>query len=187
MRSASFFRTRVSGAGFSPARLVTAWLPQAWLSLGAALLASVFVAGCGSAPAKPIATKGQIVASAEVNPNTSGRASPVHVRIFQLKEDGAFMGADFWALVDKEQETLAASLVQRLEFDLSPGESKDFELKIDPEARVLAVMAEYADYRNAQWRAVAQAPNKSLLDLVKKKNRVAFHIEKSKVSIVVGD
>jgi len=156
-------------------------------ALGLTLLATLLVAGCGSTPPKPMATKGQIVASADVNPNSSGRASPVHVRIFQLKEDGAFLGADFWALVDKEQETLAASLVQRQEFDLSPGETRDFELKIDPAARVLAVMAEYADYRNAQWRAVAQAPNKSLLDLVKKKSRVGFNIDKSKVSIAVGD
>ena len=150
------------------------------------LLAAVLAAGCGSAPAKPAAARAKISASADVNPNSEGRASPVHVRIFQLKEDGAFMGADFWALVDKEQETLGASLVQRLEYDLTPGESKDFELKIDPAARVLGVMAEFNDYRNAQWRVVSQAPNKSLLDMVKK-DRVTFSIEKNKVSIVVGD
>lgn len=157
-----------------------------WVSWSLIAFASLVAAGCGSAPPKPAVAKAQIVASADVNPNQEGRASPVHVRIFQLKEDGAFMGSDFWALVDKEQETLAASLVQRLEFDLSPGESKEFELKIAPEARVLAVMAEYADYRNAQWRVIAQAPNKSLLDLVKK-DRVSFGVEKNKVSITVGD
>ena len=143
-------------------------------------------AGCGSTPAKPIVAKAKISAAADVNPNSEGRPSPVHVRIFQLKEDGAFMGADFWALVDKEQGTLGASLVQRLEYDLSPGETREFELKIAPEARVLAVMAEYADYRNAQWRVVAQAPDKSLLDLIKK-DRVSFTLAKSKASIVVGD
>jgi type VI secretion system protein VasD len=157
-----------------------------WISWSLIAVAVLVTAGCGSAPPKPAVAKAQIVASADVNPNQDGRASPVHVRIFQLKEDGAFMGSDFWALVDKEQETLAASVVQRLEFDLSPGESKEFELKIAPEARVLAVMAEYADYRNAQWRVIAQAPNKSLLDLVKK-DRVSFGVEKNKVSITVGD
>lgn len=172
---------------FLQARLMPVRAVSGRMALGATLLAALLIAGCGATPPKPMATKGQLVASADVNPNSSGRASPVHVRIFQLKEDGAFLGADFWALVDKEQETLAASLVQRQEFDLSPGETKDFELKIDPEARVLAVMAEYADYRNAQWRAVAQAPNKSLLDLVKKKSRVGFNIDQSKVSIAVGD
>lgn len=157
------------------------WIPWSLIAIGA-----LVGAGCGSAPPKPAVAKAQITASADVNPNQDGRASPVHVRIFQLKEDGAFMGADFWALVDKEQETLAASVVQRLEFDLSPGESKEFELKISPEARVLGVMAEYADYRNAQWRVVVQAPNKSLLDLVKK-DRVSFGVDKNKVSITVGD
>lgn len=157
-----------------------------WLSWSLIAIAAFISAGCGSAPPKPAVAKAQISASADVNPNQEGRASPVHVRIFQLKEDGAFAGADFWALVDKEQETLAASLVQRLEFDLSPGETKEFELKISPEARVLGVMAEYADYRNAEWRVVAQAPNKSLLDLVKK-DRVSFDVAKNKVSITVGD
>ena len=76
--------------------------------------------------------------------------------------------------------------MQRLEFDLIPGESKEFELKIAPDARVLGVMAEFNDYRNAQWRVVTQAPNKSLLDLVKK-DRVTFTIDKSKASIAVGD
>ena len=156
------------------------------LRLVMVLAVAFVVAGCGSTPPKPIATKARITASADVNPNSEGRASPVHVRIFQLKEDGAFMGADFWALVDKEQETLGASLVQRLEYDLSPGESREFDLKISPDARVLAVMAEYADYRNAQWRVVAQAPNKSLLDLVKKE-RVSFTLDKSKASIQVGN
>jgi len=149
-------------------------------------LALAALSGCGSAPAKPAEAKGRISATPQVNPNSAGRPSPIHVRIFQLKEDGAFMGADFWSLVDKEQATLGASLVQRLEYDLVPGESKDFPLKISPEARVLAVMAEFADYRNAQWRVIAQAPNKSLMDIVKK-DRVSIEIGKDKATITVGD
>jgi type VI secretion system protein VasD len=152
----------------------------------AILALALLLNGCGSAPAKPAEAKGRISASAQVNPNSAGRPSPIHVRIFQLKEDGAFMGADFWSLVDKEQATLGASLVQRLEYDLVPGESKEFPLKISPEARVLAVMAEFADYRNAQWRVVTQAPNKSLMDIVKK-DRVSIDIGKDKATITVGD
>ena len=161
-------------------------MKSGWKSWVAIAAAAVLAAGCGSAPPKAAAAKAKITASADVNPDREGRPSPVHVRIFQLKEDGAFMGADFWALVDKEQETLGPSLVQRLEFDLTPSESKEFELKISPDARVLGVMAEYADYRNAEWRVVAQAPNKTLLDLVKK-DRVTFEIAKDKVGIAVGD
>lgn len=156
------------------------------LNIAAVVLLAAALAGCGSAPAKPAEVKGRIAASDSVNPNSSGRPSPIHVRIFQLKESGAFMDADFWSLVDKETETLGASLVQRLEFDMVPGETRDFPLKVSPEARVLGVMAEYADYRNAQWRAVAQAPNKSLMDLLKK-DRVTIGLDSSKASIEVGD
>lgn len=151
-----------------------------------ALATSILVCACGSAPPKAAAAKAKITASADVNPNSAGRPSPIHVRIFQLKEDGAFMNADFWSLVDKEQETLGPSLVQRLEQDLVPGETKEFELKISPDARMLAVMAEFADYRNAQWRAVEKAPNKSLFDIVKK-DRVAIDIGKDKATIIIGD
>jgi type VI secretion system protein VasD len=152
----------------------------------ALLFAASLLTGCGSAPSKPASAKATLEASSDVNPNSSGRPSPIHVRIFQLKEDGAFMSADFWALVDKEQETLGDSLVQRLEHDLVPGEKREFELKIAPEARVLAVMAEYADYRNADWRVTAQAPNKSLMDIIKK-DRVSISIEKNRATITVGD
>lgn len=152
---------------------------------GVFLVVAAMLGGC-AAPPKPAEAKARITATPQVNPNSAGRPSPIHVRIFQLKEDGAFMSADFWALADKEQATLGDSLVQRLEYDLVPGESKEFPLKISPDARVLAVMAEFADYRNAQWRVVAQAPNKSLMDLVKK-DRVSIEIDKNKATITVGD
>jgi type VI secretion system protein VasD len=152
----------------------------------AVMALSVIASGCKSGPPKADPVKARISASTDVNPNAEGRASPVHVRIFQLKEDGAFVGADFWALVDKETETLGGSLVQRQEHDLVPGESKDIELKVQPDARVLGVMAEFANYRNAQWRVVAKAPNKTLTDLIKK-DRVTIRIDKDKATIVVGD
>lgn len=157
-----------------------------FLHLAAAFTLGAVLSGCSSSPAKPAEAKARIFATNSVNPNAAGRPSPIHVRLFQLKEDGAFMGADFWALVDKENETLGASLVQRLEFDLTPGESRDFSLKISPEARVLGVMAEYADYRNAQWRVTAKAPNKTLSDLIRK-DRVSIGIDRNTASIVVGD
>ena len=149
------------------------------------VLTFTLLPGCGSAPAKPTPTKAVITASADVNPNHEGRASPVHVRIFQLKEEGAFMDADFWSLVDKEQQTLAGSLLQRLEQNLAPGERKELELEIDPQASVLAVMAEFADYRDATWRATVKTPDESLMDLIKK-HQVIIDVRKDSVLVSVG-
>ena len=147
----------------------------AWL--GAVLLA---LAACGgSAPAKPITTKAQIVATAAINPNAQGRPSPVHLRIFQLRDDSAFMSAEFTALVEKDEETLGASLVQRLEADLSPGDERELSLSIAPDARVLGVVAELANYRNAQWRVVTRVPTKA-------KERVVIRLDRDQTSIRVG-
>ena len=43
-----------------------------------------------------------LVATADTNPDGSGRPSPIVVRVYQLKTDGAFKGADFFALYDDE-------------------------------------------------------------------------------------
>jgi type VI secretion system protein VasD len=137
-------------------------------------------AGCGgSAPPKPIATKAKVVASSEVNPNAQGRPSPVHVRIFQLRDDAAFTSAEFSSLVEKEQETLGASLVRRSEEDFSPGEERELQLNIAPETRMVGVVAELANYRNAQWRAVTRAPTKE-------KERILIRIERDQISIRIG-
>lgn len=148
--------------------------------------ACVISSACTWQSTKPHVAKAQIAASSDVNPNKEGRPSPLHVRVFQLKEPGAFATADYWSLVDAEQETLGASLVQRLELDIDPGERKTFEMQIAPEANVLGVMAEFADYRNARWRVVTQRPNKSLLDILKK-DRITIELHRDQAVIAVGD
>ncbi len=151
-------------------------------SLRATVLAAVMLAlaACGgSSPRKPFNAQARLIATAQVNPNASGRPSPVHVRVFQLRDEVAFMNADFASLVSNEQTVLGASLVQSLEADLAPGDERELELNISPEARMLGVVAELANYRNAQWRVVTRAP-------AKRKERVLIRIDRDQTSIKVG-
>jgi len=151
----------------------------------------MWVAACKSAPPppKPTVVKARIVASANINQRPDGGAQPVHVRVFQLKDDSVFVSADFWALVDKGKETLGATLVQQLQYDMAPGQQRDLELKIDPEAHVLGVVAEFADYRNSNghWRTVGATPEKSLLDIVRREKRIIININLNDVAIRMGD
>jgi type VI secretion system protein VasD len=156
--------------------------------LGVLAAAALSIAGCGSAPPKPVAVKAHIAASSDVNPNPQGRPSPVHVRVFQLKDDNAFLAADYWAIADKAEATLGPALLQVLERDLDAGAKDEVELKIDPAATVLGVVAEFADYRNpdAQWRTVVKTPHKSLMDIIRK-DRIDITVEKNRVLVKVGD
>lgn len=150
------------------------------------------VVACHSAPPqkpKPSTVKARIAASSSVNPRSDGAAQPVHIRVFQLKDDGAFVSADYWALVDKTKETLGGSLIQQLQYDLVPGEQRELELKIDPDAHVLGVVAEFANYRNTdgRWRAQSPTPESSMLDIVRKQKRIVIEIGKGSVGIGTGD
>lgn len=111
------------------------------------------VAGCGAAPPKPTIVQGSVEAAGDINPDRRNRASPVTVRIYELKTVAVFERADFFSLWDGEAGTLAADLLGRDEIQLLPGEHKQFERTLQPDTRHVAVVAAFRDLERAQWRA----------------------------------
>ena len=95
-----------------------------------------------------------IEASAGVNPNTSERASPIKVRIYELKDSASFSEADYFSLDGTDKATLAADLLAKDEFILRPGENKRIQRKSNPQTTAIGVLAGYRDLPNATWRAV---------------------------------
>lgn len=122
----------------------------------------MLLCACASAPPPPpppTTVKVHLQASADVNPDGSGRPSPLVVRVYELRQDVAFRDADFFALYDHEKQTLAADLLASQEYQLRPGEARDFDFKEDPQMRFLMVAAAYRDLRNSQWRASFELPH----------------------------
>lgn len=156
------------------------------LLLGCVVAFGVLFAGCASKPPPPVPAHAQLIAGADVNPDSSGRPSPIVVRLFQLRNDGEFAAADFFAVYDKEKETLAGSFISREEYVLSPGENRQFDLPLNPETRFIGVIAAYRDIRSARWRALSRAPQKKLKDLLKKEG-VTVTIAKDAVTVAVKD
>jgi type VI secretion system protein VasD len=152
----------------------------------AVLLMALALAACASQPPKPAPVAAAISASADVNPDSLGRASPVVVRIYQLSGDAEFKDADFFALYDHEKATLGSSLIMRDERTLFPGQHARLDLALSPDARFLGVVAAYRDIRASHWRAVVGVPEKSLLKLLAKR-RISVQVGKDAVSIVVTD
>jgi type VI secretion system protein VasD len=123
------------------------------------------LAGCASTPKAPVpqTLHVRLTAGDDVNPDTTGRASPIVVRVYQLHEASSFGNADFFAIYDHEKETLAADLVGSAEYVLRPGETRDIELQPDPNVHNLGFLAAFRDLPNSQWRAswpVPPAPKK---------------------------
>ena len=123
---------------------------------GLALALCALMAGCSSAPPapKPTSVKATVQAAADVNPDSRKRASPLVVRIYELKSAAAFEAADFLSLYDRDQATLGAEMVGREEFTMRPGESRPWEKIIGPEVRFIGVMAAYRDIEHARWKTL---------------------------------
>jgi type VI secretion system protein VasD len=150
-------------------------------SAGIACLA-LALAGCAAKPAKPVQTKAMLAASQDVNPDSGGRASPIVVRIYQLRGDTEFNNADFFALYEKDKETLGASLIGRDEKTLFPGQQLEMDLPLSQEARFVGVVAAYRDLGTSRWRALIGAPEKSLLKVLATQ-RINIRVGKDAVTL----
>jgi type VI secretion system protein VasD len=142
------------------------------------LAVASLLAGCKSLPLKgsnEAKARVALAASPDVNPDASGKPSPVVVRVYQLKGDVAFNGADFFALFDDEMKVLGPELIGREEYLLTPTETRTVELVVPKTARFVGVVAAYRDIRNSQWRVVVPAPLK---------NGTTLSVERARVQLV---
>jgi len=123
-------------------------------NFGAAAGVVLALAACASGPPKPAQVTGTIQASAQVNPSASKRPSPLLVRIYELKSAAAFNSADFMSLYQRDQTELAADMLGKDEFVLSPGETKPWAKTLSPETRFLGVVAAFRDLEHSKWRGI---------------------------------
>jgi type VI secretion system protein VasD len=100
--------------------------------------------------------------SPDVNPDSSGRPSPIVVRIYQLKAEAAFKATDFFTLYDDEEKALGPELISRDEYVLAPKETKTIDVALSPDTRFVGAIAAFRDYRNAEWRVLVPAPKKGI-------------------------
>lgn len=123
------------------------------------LAAALLIAACSSPP-KPTVVSATLQAGAAVNPDLRKRASPIVIRVYELKSAAAFEAADFVSLFDRDQATLAAEMAGREEFILRPGESKPWQKTLGAETKFIGVLAAFRDIERARWKSiVAVKPN----------------------------
>jgi len=119
------------------------------------LLLAGLLAACGATPPPPTLVEITFTAAPDVNPDASGRASPIVVRYYQLAATGAFEMADYFQLHDKEAAVLGQNLLDRQELPLAPGTSQKVAFAAKPGTLFLGVAASYRSIDRAQWRADA--------------------------------
>jgi type VI secretion system protein VasD len=130
------------------------------LVLGFGALSLTTLTQCAPAPKPPPVLNLTITGTADQNPDTAGRASPVAVRIYQLAATAKFEQADVFALKDHEMQTLGPESMGSQEVLISPGDTKTVKVDLKPMVSSIGVAVMYRDIDAAKWRATeSAAPN----------------------------
>lgn len=152
---------------------------------GAGLVLCLFLlSGCfgKKPPAPPQAADLDMatVASADLNPDSTGRASPLVLRIYALRSLAEFDKADFFALYEKDEQILAADLVKRDELVLKPGQTTTLKREFAPDVQFIAVVGAYRDVERSTWRATLPLPpgSKGTLAIKADAKAVSLTLEK---------
>ncbi|MFA5985301.1 MAG: type VI secretion system lipoprotein TssJ [Methylococcaceae bacterium] len=146
------------------------------LAIGVASL----VTACSSAvpvAEPPAPTRVQLVLNSalNLNPDVAAKPAPVVFRIYQLRAQSNFMGADFFALFGQEKTTLADELLAKQEFLLQPGEVKQVLIAAEADTHFIGFFAAFKQLDNAQWRLIA--PIQAHQD-----NAVAISLENNQIT-----
>jgi type VI secretion system protein VasD len=147
-----------------------------WTRRAALACALALAVGCGGGP--PL-LKGSIKAEPSVNPDRGGRPSPIVVRVYELKGIAAFNNADFFSLFDKEQEALSGELVGREEYQMQPGETRQYSRQLQPDTKFIGVVGAFRDLDQSRWRQTAPVPT------TKKSATIAIGIQSRAVTLAV--
>lgn len=127
---------------------------QGWMCLGVLMVISQLLGGCAWLMSDITKVDMRIVVAGDVNPDDTGRPSPVVVRLLELKAPTTFQSADFFALYQDEKQTLGADWVAREEFEFKPGDVQDLRFALQPESSFVAVLAAYRQLDKVNWRLV---------------------------------
>lgn len=134
---------------------------------------SITIAAPVEAKVKAVMT---ITAGADANPDATGRPSPVVVRVYQLKTDALFNGAEFFPLFDDDQKVLGGELISRDEYVMTPAERRTIDVVVSDQTRFVGAIAAYRDIRNSQWRALAAAAPRKAVNIDVGRARVTLSL-----------
>ena len=113
------------------------------------------LARCGAPPPPPAVLTLIIQGGADQNPDASGHAAPVAIRLYQLVTSTSFERADFFALTEREQATLGQDSAGSEEVLLAPSEPQVIRRELKKNVTALGVAVLFRDIDHAKWRAVA--------------------------------
>jgi type VI secretion system protein VasD len=123
------------------------------LRLAVLLLLALMLAAC-SGPQVRV----DLSTTANLNMSDEGNPLPVVVRVYQLSDSRDFLNASFEHLWKQDVQSLGDAALTRQELMLNPGMTHELELRRNPEAEFVGVVAIFRAPEEDGWRALKTLP-----------------------------
>jgi type VI secretion system protein VasD len=107
--------------------------------------------GQAGKPCQPVELEIHVTATARLNAAASGDGRPVQLRLYQLKNDATLRTATFEEIWQNDQAILKDELLKREERTIYPGKTERVELKPEPGATKLVVVALFREPQDKDW------------------------------------
>lgn len=95
-----------------------------------------------------------VASQPNVNPDHSGRPSPVIMKMYELRGDLAFKQAEFQVLFEKPMQALGADLIAADELVFVPGEARTVSYMPAPETKFIGLVGGFRQMDRSVWRVV---------------------------------
>jgi type VI secretion system protein VasD len=135
------------------------------------------LAGCSSLSLMaPSSSKIRLVTRDGLNPDASGRPSPVPIRVYLLSNADKLSRADYFQIIDHESDLLGADIISREEAIVRPGQSQEIVLNGWREHAAVGVVVGYRDIERANWRVISPLPSSGELTVTLDATRVSANV-----------
>lgn len=121
------------------------------------VLPALALAGCAAPPPAPAVLTLIIKAGPNQNPDPTGKAAPVAVRLYQLGAAGKFQAADVFSLIDHQSATLGSDSLGAEQILVKPGQTLTETRTLKAGTQFLGVAVLFRNIDHSTWRQMAPA------------------------------
>lgn len=104
-------------------------------------------------------------ASDSINPDASGRASPLVIRIYELRASDTFRSAGFFDLYDEPEGVLDKDLLSMDDLVLRPELAEHLEMTLHENTRYIGIVAAFQNIDEAGWKMIIDANPEGYKDI----------------------
>ena len=98
-----------------------------------------------------------VIAKDDINPDDSEHASPLVIRLYELKDNKKFEGMEFYDIYLNDKKILGKNLIDKHKLKhFVPDSKRKKQLVLNKKTKFVGLFAEFSNYKDSEFRAVVE-------------------------------